>query len=353
MSSPTSGFPSSEVARKEWLEHVDLRDVFVIPQGPKCGLHKGRDSLSFGPQLVGPPFVHHHRGYGVASNVQELLKAEVDGFEKLRGKYFYGGPFDYHVGHFIAECLGRLWFWEAAGKSKILYCPTSLSRTFSWTRELPQWQIEVLSYCGLSISDLVFVESPVQVETLTIAEQGSFLNGIPHPNFLSWLGVRQERFLKNKIATNLLPKKVFVSRGRLNFVGRRIVGIEKIVERFKLAGYEVVFPEELSIESQLAIYCHASKLIFEAGSSLHILELLAEIRGQVAILPRVRSRQAQTGSGRGFRRMLAPRCRTPIWTYSGPAWMDDSDLLVSDQFRRTNVDVSRLLHEIAHAGFLE
>lgn len=344
--------PESGVAKKYELEHVDLEDIVVIPQGPKRGFHKGSNSFGFGPQLVGPSFVHHHRSSGVTSNVSEVLKADVDGIEILGGRYFYGGPFDYHFGHFISECLGRLWFWEAAGKNKVLWCPTWWNTNFSWTRKLPQWQVDVLTYCGLSISDLVFVESPLKVERLTIAQQGSSLYGAPHRDFLSWLEGRQEVFLKTKISANLLPEKVFVSRERLGFSGRRIVGIENIIERFKSAGYRIVFPEELSIESQLAIYSHASKLVFEAGSSLHLLELLAEIGGQVAILPRARSEQLQTGSGRGFRRTLAPRCHTPIWTFSGPAWINDSDLFFADHLRRTMVDIPQLLDEIAEAGFL-
>lgn len=64
-------------------------------------------------------------------------------------------------------------------------------------------------------------------------------------------------------------RRIFMSRGKLDRPHRRMTNSVEAVRLFEAAGFEVVFPEDLSIREQIRLFQGATVVAGEAGSALH------------------------------------------------------------------------------------
>lgn len=64
-------------------------------------------------------------------------------------------------------------------------------------------------------------------------------------------------------------RKIFLSRAGLNLDRRKLINSQEIMDFFDSAGFEIIFPENLSIHEQVKIFSQTSILAGEAGSALH------------------------------------------------------------------------------------
>lgn len=65
------------------------------------------------------------------------------------------------------------------------------------------------------------------------------------------------------------PKRIFISRSKLDRAHRRMTNSVEAARLFESAGFEVIFPEDLSIHEQIRLFQNASVVAGEAGSALH------------------------------------------------------------------------------------
>lgn len=113
-----------------------------------------------------------------------------------------------------------------------------------------------MSYFG--ISKWKIITTPVEVETLVIAEQGSHLNSATKPAYSDWLLTRTT---KVQVQNTNSPDKICVLRG--HNTGGRLLSEQQLEEFLVEEGYMAVRPEELPLTKQLELLFNAKKYFFQ------------------------------------------------------------------------------------------
>ena len=193
----------------------------------------------------------------VTSDDPEQLNG-VSGFdpaaaEHVEGRWLYGGPFMAQFGHFLTESLPTLWpDFDGDG---ILFTPFVFgSEVAPWhrtliERALPGKKVHVVGN-GARVDDLIIPDRPVVLNDSVATAALSVWRKVadrPHPS-----------------------RNVFLSRSHLPRNSRWIEDDGLMDDIAEDLGFEVVHPEELSIEKQLEIAARARILAGPAGSALHL-----------------------------------------------------------------------------------
>ena len=198
-------------------------------------------------------------------------------YEIIKESVIFGGMLqNEHFGHFITESISRLWaLWILRGEYKnvIFYrrVPGIPERKFV------QDFFQVIS----PESKIYIAERPVCVELLAIPEQ------IIHPLHCMIFGHEAHDGLRNaliKKSRQKNAKKIYVSRSKLSRRDGGILFESRIDELMSAEGYEVIYPEKLSISDQIGYYASAEILVFSEGSAIHLYALVASASQRVFVI---------------------------------------------------------------------
>lgn len=167
----------------------------------------------------------------------------------------YGGMLVDHFGHFVTETLARLWPAETEPDLPlILTLPQRIREP-----RLERWQAEILELLGLRDRVLPLTR-PVQVQDCLIPEPGYEIQFAFAPEHARFLG---------RVAWQ--PRRgcwLWLSRAGLAGRGGDGPGQSAIDSAMSRAGWQVVHPETLSVNAQLAAYAQAERIAGEEGSAL-------------------------------------------------------------------------------------
>lgn len=194
----------------------------------------------------------------------------------MHGKCLFGGMLqNEHFGHFLIESLSRIWATQY------------LSHEFDSIVFYPRIPSLPIPSFVIQLFDLLEIEAKVKIVTsitkfdlLAVPTQivdrcSGVIYG--HP-------VVRSLFSKLSKISSGGPKKIYISRSHLKANDGAIL-LEKIIEEnLKNEGYEIVYPEKISIREQLDIYNSADILIFSDGSALHLYALISKPYQKVFIV---------------------------------------------------------------------
>jgi hypothetical protein len=218
----------------------------------------------------------------------------------IKGCYLFGGPLFNNFGHFLAECVHRLWAFEYQSKVNdihfdgVVILPQHnrvLGLLQRITYQLPPVFIETLNYLGIPRSKIKYQFSAATYEQLHIPQQASYFRSqIP-------IGQEYKAFLsccerRNGIDRSIAGyQKVYVSR--TNFSLRGAIAGESYLESFlERNDFHIFYPENHSIVEQLQTYKSAKEVVFAEGGALHVLELLGDIDANIYVIARRPKSQA-------------------------------------------------------------
>jgi capsular polysaccharide biosynthesis protein len=190
--------------------------------------------------------------------------------ERLPGRWLYGGHWIQHFGHFVAETLTSLWPEQPVDG---LVFHKYLKRPWAeeaWQRRL----LELAGHGGLPVR-VVDGRAAVRVESLLVPGRAVVAHGWAHP---------QARAVWDRVVSDHRgrggPARVFLSRAAHNDVRRRAGGRGAdrssperdagLEAHFAAAGFEVVRPELLPVDEQLALVADVQVLAGSSGSALHL-----------------------------------------------------------------------------------
>jgi capsular polysaccharide biosynthesis protein len=167
---------------------------------------------------------------------------------RLDGSYFYFSSNNPgHYGHLMTEALSRLWGWwpaKAEDPSLRILCRLHPTRGDTAAERLETFLLPAL---GISPEDIVWVDGPVEVESL-VGCTPMWHNAPPlylHPAMLEvW----------DRLRTGVMREDAPPSPSRL-FITRRVGGrpcsnIGEVEELFAAHGFTVVSPEQHSVPEQ-------------------------------------------------------------------------------------------------------
>jgi capsular polysaccharide biosynthesis protein len=306
---------NNEAIRKS-AKLCELQDALVIPLQPDS--NPGNVKGGVKNQTLATSF-HQHRwevihsaksGLELATDLVFLNKtAETSKY--IKGCYLFGGPLFSNFGHFLAECIHRLWAFEYQSKVNEIYfdgvvilpqCAEKPGLLRRITYQLPPVFIETLNYLGIPKSKIKYQFSAVTYEQLHVPQQASYFRsqipiGQEYKAFLS----RCER--RNGINGSIAGyQNVYVSRTNFSLKGA-IAGesyLESFLERNE---FHIFYPENHSIVEQLQTYKSAKEIVFAEGGALHVLELLGDIAANIYVIAR------RPKSQRVFTAMLEARAK--------------------------------------------
>lgn len=210
-----------------------------------------------------PGYMSVIRGYSVKP--EELSHSEEE--------VIYGGMVINHFGHFLVECMSRLWYVlqnKGQGK-KIVFITGSGKRDFRIS--------EFLLLLGIDMNRVVILQHPTQFASVTI----------PDESIHSWgqFYTREYRQIYQKLresARTSPHKKLYLTHSQYN----RFVNCcnEKYFEDYFAAkGYVVISPEKYSLSEQIALLKGAEEVACMVSTLSHLI-LFSEPHTKLVMLTR-------------------------------------------------------------------
>jgi len=220
---------------------------------------------------------------------------------RLTGTWLYGGHWMAHFGHFLLESLSTLWPEPDGSYSGIVF---HIWPADHHAIEPTEWQRWLVRRTGWDIPIHVVGHDATTVEHLLVPTRAYRLHRGPLPELVAmW-----DRIAPPQPA----GRPVFLSRSRLAQDSRRTNGDEELDEALAELGLEVVHPQELHIEEQVAVASRASTLVGLGGSQLHLsmfarsCSKIIEI-GDLRLPDRAVPDQLCLAEARGHEHHLVPR----------------------------------------------
>lgn len=264
-----------------------LNNALVIPQTPHSDF--GRKPMSRDHFISGVCqtknsdifFGHKYKNNYLLNKDLQLSTIKNSKSLKLQGTWLFGGLLAPHFGHFMAESCHRLWAWQSMATKVdgiIVLPPPGYSDINKW----PAFIFDVYALFGIVKEDIKIITNLTEVEHIHIPEMGASFHGEIKSWYAEWLNGNPLYGEQSHIHQN---RKLFISRRNYKLKGR-VAGMDAVAELLAEQGFEEVYPEELSIKEQLLLLSSASHIIWEEGSAVHLMELLAKQNSRAALIMR-------------------------------------------------------------------
>jgi capsular polysaccharide biosynthesis protein len=193
------------------------------------------------------------------------LPPRVRPHRTLAGTYFHMDPNGTgHFGHFLTESISRLWGWDEAKRRypdlKALYRIRDISKVNE------RFERRLMTAFGIDAGDIVAVDEPVYVNSLVTATT-MWHNADPHYVHPALTEV-WDRITRN-LADPAAPTydRVFVSRTSV-WRRRGCQNIGEVERFFEEHGFTVIYPEDLDLATQAAIFATTPVIAGFAGSAM-------------------------------------------------------------------------------------
>lgn len=168
------------------------------------------------------------------------------------------GPGYQVFGHWLADFLPKLYVLECAG-----YDLATLR--FIVPADTPAFGLEWLRMCGIRDEQLSIFHAPHDSWDVDLLIPTIIHNGLRGPMF-----GEVARFLQSRIRARSAehPARIFLSRARAT-PGRACRNRDEIEQIADKAGLAIVYPEQMPLADQIALYASADLVVGEYGSAMH------------------------------------------------------------------------------------
>lgn len=230
---------------------------------------------------------HLCRPHGYFNDVPDL--PDPGDIEELPGTWMFGGVLFGHFGHFLMDSMARAWaYGDLKGKiDGIVFTPKTNGGN---PENMFKVQTPLLRALGLD-ADIRMLRAPTRIETLHVPWQGLGIGSgweLGTPAF--------RRYMRDNAGGAIAPKgpeRVYLSRSALPKARASFLAEDILEAHLADAGYEIVHPQQLSKEDQIALYRAAKWIISPDGSPLHLLAYVGNADQHVAVIAR-RNRDTNT-----------------------------------------------------------
>ena len=213
-------------------------------------------------------------------------------------------------GHILIEWLARVWALpdnEEYQNCDLCYIVRGQEQSYIF---------QIFDYLGIDKKRLVRVDAPVKYDEVAVPQVSSRLDRF-------WTDEYKQTI--ERIKQRIKPVnggKYYLSRMRF---ADAVLGESCLENIFRNNGYQVVYPEQLSVEEQLAIYSGADELACVCGTTAHNM-MFAKDGAKCTILERMpypnRTQPVINDMvGADYSVVMANKDFLPTHTYSGPFLM--------------------------------
>lgn len=177
----------------------------------------------------------------------------------------------------MTEQLSKLWAWRSAREQ----FPQLRALVLDGRGYLDEWQYALFEAAGVPRDAVVAVAGPVIVERLVSTTQGFSRPDYIHPDLRS-LYERVGSSLGSKADEQSWPQRVFLSRRGSQRVCRNRAEVEDF---HREEGFQVVYPEDYSLATQIKFVREAEVVSGFAGSGMLQICLAGGPKRVIAIAP--------------------------------------------------------------------
>lgn len=179
-------------------------------------------------------------------------------------KVVYYGYFLPHWGHFLIDCLGRMWPFAETGNALDEYKIAFISNQSEFYSNC----YEFFHALGVEKSRIIWVDVPTQFKEVVVPEMSYETprsGRIFHPEYTHMFNRVIENILANTSKEKVEEKygkidKVYFTRSLFNNAKSREVGL-KVVDNVMLkGGFNILAPEQLSLAEQIAIWNYSKEI---------------------------------------------------------------------------------------------
>lgn len=188
----------------------------------------------------------------------ENTSARLDGFSvrKHLPCAIYGGVIFDHFGHFLVETMARLWVLDHGilrDAPIIFHAPPNYT--------LKSWQISVFRALGV-FERVVLCDTPMDVDHLVVPEAAFHYSQWANAAFVTPF----ERIAR-RAGTRRSAKRLYISRAQLG--NSQSIPEEELEDLFRSDGYDIVYPETLPFDEQVALFSSHELFCGISGSAMH------------------------------------------------------------------------------------
>ena len=203
------------------------------------------------------------------SRNSEVFSAKVAYGKKSSQRYtyendstIYGGWIFPHYGHFLTETLSRVHALEHYPNSKVIFdvFDNHESRTFN-----KPWAQQLLAAVGLKRERILFSTERRIFHRMIFPSQSLVLH-----RGVSTEGQKRIWDRLDSLRSDVAPfKKIYISRSRLEKNKRPLVNEVDLEKSLASYGFEIVYPEKMTVQEQIITLSEAKLLIGPSGTALH------------------------------------------------------------------------------------
>lgn len=214
--------------------------------------------------------------------VYGIYKFDQNKVQTINEKVIFGGIIDNHFGHFILDCLSRLWFKldERSNNLKWAFIPIK-------SNVIPAFFFNFLEFIGINREDIIIVNDIVSYSEILVPEQSitSFQSCYPiHYKIYEAIAKHTQNFKKDKII-----KKIYLTRTALNEkASNKIIGEQYFESFYKNQGFEIISPENFPLSEQISLVANCDELVCTLGTLSHFVLFMKE-KSKITILTRAKS----------------------------------------------------------------
>ena len=193
--------------------------------------------------------------------LEEAYQIERGEIEQSNEEVIFGGILVCHFGHFLTDCLARMWYAteNPNDRRKFVFLMLKTSNL----QELKMWVYQLFDLLGIPEDRLVILEKPAQFERVVVPDQSVRIKFDYTKEFL--LPFRH-------IAQRIRPsgiKKLFLTRGKELKSAIHLCNQEYFEAFYQMRGFTVIAPEQLSITNQIALIVGAEEVATFLGTLAH------------------------------------------------------------------------------------
>lgn len=208
-----------------------------------------------------------------AWNFEDDSKYIIEDVVESNDEAIYLGSFASIYGHTFTDNLAKVWYIldNPANNYKIAY-------SAYWNKgKIPQYISDFFSLLNLDINSFIHVTRPIKFAKVIIPES-TFIRHTSKDS-PAFVHIRMKRIyeeiIKNANSLNQykspVPKKIYFSRTNPNRRNPKLrdIGETSLISLFKRQGYEIIYPEELSIPTQIQLLSNCDEFCTTEGSISH------------------------------------------------------------------------------------
>jgi hypothetical protein len=174
-------------------------------------------------------------------NSYEFSESEVEFIDR---EAVYAGYCFNHYGHFLVEFAARLY--EFIGKNSDAMCVFMHYHN----SETPKFVMEFTDLLGIPRNNVLCIQKPTRFKKVIVPEQSSIIDHGYAPEYLNII----EAFKSAVTIPSPVGDKVYFSRTKFKSESMHFtIGEDIIEDSFRTKGFDIVYPETLSIAEQIAI----------------------------------------------------------------------------------------------------